>query len=155
MAPPRSAFVPATAWLAAALLVACAAPEQDRDRLTRRFDAAGITRVVLRAAAADTATVDLVPGTGVVTVSGRATGGAEGYHPADPRWRETPAAEWGLDFVARRFGSTLVISTANEIGYIHHHYAVAGIGLRLPPSVELVRQTRVLTGDGKADLAPP
>ena len=150
-----SAFLPATAWLAAALLVACAAPRQDRDRLTRRFDAADITRVVLRAAAADTATVDVVSGTSVVTLSGRATGGAEGYHPADPRWRETPAAEWGLDFVAKRFGSTLVISTANEIGYIHHRYAVAGIGLRLPPSVELVRQVRVLTGDGKADLAPP
>ena len=151
----HSALLTATAWLAAALLVACAASGQDRDRLTRRFDAAGITRVVLRAAAAEAATVDVAPGTGVVTVSGRATGGAEGYHPADPRWRETPAAEWGLDFVARRFGPTLVISTANEIGYIHHHYAIADIGLRLPPSVELVRQVRVLTGDGKADLAPP
>ncbi len=138
-----------------ALLTACAAADMDRGRLVRNFDADGIARVVLRAAAADAATVDVVPGRKVVIVSGQATGGAEGYHPADPRWRETAATEWGLDFTAKRFGSTLVISTRNEIGYIHHHYTVAGIGLQLPPSVELVRQMRVLTGSGEADLAPP
>ena len=151
----RSALLPATALLAATLLAACAGAGQDRDQLTRRFDAAGLTRVVLRAAAAEAATVHVVPGTGVLTVSGRATGGAAGYHPADPRWRETPAADWGLDFVAKRFGRTLVISTANEIGYIHHHYTIADVALRLPPSVELVRQVRPPSGSGEADLTPP
>ena len=40
-------------------------------------------------------TVDVVSGTHVVTVSGQATGGAEGYHPADPRWRENGGSRLG------------------------------------------------------------
>ncbi len=144
-----------TLLLVTTLLAACSVTEKDRGRLTRSFDAAGITRVVLRAASADAATIGVQPGTEIVTVSGQAAGGAEGYHPADPRWRETAAADWGLDFAAKRFGPTLVISTRNEISYIHHHYVIAGIGLQLPPSVELVRQTRILTGSGEADLTQP
>ena len=148
-------WLPPTALLVTALLAASTAAEKDGDRLTRSFDAAGVTRIVLRAASADASTVDVVSGTHVVTVSGQATGGAEGYHPADPRWRETTAADWGLDFAAKRSGSTLVISTKNEIGYIHHHYVIAAIGVRLPPSIELIKQMRVLSGSGETDLAPP
>ena len=98
-------WLPPTALLVTALLAACAAAEKDGCRLTRSFDAAGVTRVVLRAASADGSAIDVVSGTHVVTVSGQATGGAEGYHPADPRWREMAAADWGLDFTAKRFGS--------------------------------------------------
>ncbi len=148
-------WLPPTALLVTALLAACTAAEKDGGRLTRSFDAAGVTRVMLRAASADGSTIDVVSGTHVVTVSGKATGGAEGYHPADPRWRETAAADWGLDFAAKRFGSTLVISTRNEIGYIDHHYVIAAIGVRLPPSIELVKQVRILSGNGEADFAPP
>ena len=151
----RSTILLAAALLAPGLLAACAAAAPEPGRVTGSFDATGITRVVLRAAMADDAVVDVTAVAGKVTVSGQAAGGAEGYHPADPRWRETPAAEWGLGFAAKRFGPTLVISTRNEISFIHHHYAITGIRLRVPPSVELSRQRRVLNGSGEADLAPP
>ncbi len=109
----------------------------------------------MRAAAAETAKAKLISEGVPITVTGRAMGGAEGYHSADPKWRETPASEWGLDFVTSRFGATLVISSRNEIGYIHHHYVIADIVLQLPASVELVRQARNLSGSGEPDLTPP
>ncbi len=144
----------AAALLTVILVGACSQAGRAPARVVQAFDAAGITKVVLRASAADAATTEPASN-GTVTVSGRPIGGAEGYHPADPKWRETPAAEWGLDFVGQRFGATLVISTKNEIGFIHHHYTIADIDLKLPASVTLVRQVRTLSGDGAADLAPP
>ena len=139
----------------ACVLAACVPASVGEGRPSRSYDSLGITRIILRAAAADTAKADFIGAGMPITVSGRATGGAEGYHPADPKWRETPAAEWGLDFVASRFGATLVISSKNEIGYIHHHYVIADIVLQLPTSVELVRQARNLSGSGEPDLTPP
>ncbi len=131
------------AWPPPACWRRASQPGVGEGRLSRSYDSSGITRVILRAAAADTAKAEPIPrGWPDHRFTGRATGGAEGYHPADPKWRETPAAEWGLDFVASRFGATLVISSKNEIGYIHHHYVIADIVLQLPPSVELVRQAR-------------
>ncbi len=140
-----------TGTLVAALaLTGCTAPAPPR----AVFDAAGVTRVVLRAAAADAALAE--PGApDRVEVAGTPTGGAAGYHPADPAWRETPAEAWGLGFVARRFGPVLVVSTRNEIAFIHHHYTLAAIRLRLPPGTALVRQPRTLSGDGQPDLSPP
>ena len=140
---------------AACVLAACVPVGVSEGRLSRSYDSPGVTRVILRAAAADTAKAELLRAGVPITVSGRATGGAEGYHSADPKWRETPAADWGLDFVASRFGATLVISSKNEIGYIHHHYVIADIVLQLPASVELVRQARNLSGSGEPDLTRP
>ena len=140
---------------AASLLTGCHAAQGDQSGPRRSFGAVGITRVILRAAAADAAVAEPTAGTGSITIAGRAIGGAEGYHPADPTWRETPASEWGLDFVAKRFGITLVISSKNEIDHIHHHYMIADIAVQLPLFVILVRQARILSGSGEADLAPP
>lgn len=141
--------------LAAAPLAACS-PARTRDgRIEQEFDAAGVSSVILRAAAAETASAGPTSGLGSIVITGQPTGGAEGYHPADAAWRETPAAEWGLRFEARRFGATLVISSKNEIDYIHHHYTIADISLRFPAGVALVRQPRTLSGSGEADLAPP
>ncbi len=137
------------------LLAACVPSQAVQGRLSRSYDSAGITRLVLRAAAADAAAIEPVAGGGPITITGQATGGAKGYHSADPNWQETPADEWGLDFVALRSGATLVISSKNEIGYIHHRYAIAGIVLQLPPSVSVVRQVRTLSGSGEPDLAVP
>lgn len=90
-----------------------------------------------------------------VTITGIPSGGADGYYSPNPSWRETPASRWGLDFVSRRFGSALVISTKNEIGYIHHQYTMEQIRVQLPKSLRITRQTRNLTGHGAPDLSPP
>lgn len=123
--------------------------------ITERFASSGITRVVLRAANADSLRVASGEPTDSIEISGLPTGDARGYHPADPNWRETPAEKWGFDFVAQRHGSTLVISTKGEIGYIHHYYVLEDLRMRVPGGVEVVRQPRVLDGDGKPDLSEP
>ena len=147
------AFVIAAAgavyWLAATK------PDTLPARVDRSFSAAGVKRVILRGATADTAEVTAVPGAEVVEVSGVLAGGAKGYHSPDPSWRETPAAEWGLDFVSARHGEVLVISTKNEIHYIHHAYFLQSVVLRVPAGVEVVRQRRELTGEGAPDLREP
>lgn len=138
------------------LLGACATTPPKPKAIVREFDAHHISRVILRASAAKTATfTHVIMDAPFVTVSGVPSGGAPGYHSPDPKWRETPASRWGLDFVSRRYGSTLVISTVNEMGYIHHHYTLEDIHVMLPESVDLIRQTRNLTGDGTENLSAP
>ena len=124
-------------------------------RVTRSFDAAGVETVVFRAEAAEKAEVKSVAGARSITVSGIPEGGAAGYHPADPNWRETPAARWGLDFKARSFGPTLLISTENEISYIHHYYHLGSLSITVPPGVKVIKENRKLTGQGQPDLSPP
>jgi hypothetical protein len=142
--------------VATLLLGACSTSPPEAKPIVREFDAHGISRVILRGSAAETATAtNVIRDAPSVTVTGIPSGGAEGYHSPDPNWRETPASRWGLDFVARPFGSTLVISTKNEIGYIHHHYTLEQIQVQLPAPVRIVRQTRELTGEGKPNLSPP
>ncbi len=79
-------------------------------------------------------------------MSGLPAGGAKGYHSSDPSWRETLAAEWGLDFVSARHGEVLVISTEKEIHYIHHGYLLQSVELRVPAGVEVAGERRELTG---------
>ena len=142
--------------LSTLLLSACATTPPQPKPIVREFDAHGISRVILRASAADTATTtNVIMDAPLVTVIGTPSGGAGGYHPSDSNWRETPASRWGLDFVSRRFGSILVISTKNEIGYIHHRYTLKQIRVQLPESVRIVHQTRKLTGDGAPNRSPP
>jgi hypothetical protein len=123
----------------------------------RTFPATGVKKVVVRAAAADTAIVTVDPKLDVVEISGQPAGGARGYHPSDPNWKETPPGDWGLDFVSARYGSVLVISTRSEIHYIHHRYAFNNVKIRVLSGVEVVRERRELTGDGegKPNLAKP
>ena len=90
------------------------APPQPK-ALRRSFPAAGITKLVLRAGDADKAMVETGARGSAIEVSGIPTGGAAGYHSPDPKWRETPAAEWGLDFVSVQRGPILVVSTKNEM----------------------------------------
>ena len=126
----------------------------DDVRIEVSFPADGIERVVLRAAGASNAQV--VPGRfGIVKVTGSAAGGAAGYHSPDPNWKETPASQWGMTFQSKRFGTTLVVSSVNEIGYIHHQYAIRDLEVELPVTVQLVREPRQLSGSGTADLHSP
>ncbi len=124
-------------------------------RVVRTFEATGIKRVILRAGDAERAEVKSVPGGRSITVSGMPQGGAVGYHPADPSWRETPASSWGLGFKTRSFGPTLVVSTENEIRYIHHDYRLGSLAISVPQGVEVIKENRELTGEGAPDLAPP
>jgi hypothetical protein len=124
--------------------------------VVREFEAAGIRRVILRAGNADSALVTYVrTAAPAVKISGSPFGGAPGYHPADPTWRESPAAQWGLDFETKRYGTTLVISTVNEISYIHHQYRLETLQIDVPEAVRFIRKVRQLDGQGAADLSPP
>jgi hypothetical protein len=123
--------------------------------VTRVYEAQAVSKVILRAAKADTARIEIDPQSTVVEVSGNPADGAKGYHPADPFWRETPAQDWGLDFVSARHGNVLIISTKNEIHYIHHRYFLRDLRMRVPRGIEVIRQVRELTGDGEPDLSPP
>ena len=144
-APRAIAGVIAALWCTAAI---------GQDRVTRSFPVEGIERVVFRAGEAATARVTERPGK-LLSVSGATVGGAKGYHSSDPSWKETPATEWGLDFVSRQIGNTLIVSTRNEIRYIHHYYAFSEIAIDIPPGIALVREKRELTGNGAPDLEPP
>ena len=124
--------------------------------VSQQFDAEGISTVVLRGGNAITGTV-VNSGFDVkgITVSATPTGGAAGYHPTDPSWRETKAADWGMSFVSKRFGDTLIISTKNEMSHMHHYYAFAAIRITVPPKTKVLLEPRQLSGDGMPDLAPP
>lgn len=123
--------------------------------VVRTFPATGIKTVILRAGSADTAEILVDERTTVVEVSGIPGGGAKGYHSPDRTWKETTAADWGLDFTAQQFGDKLVISTTSEIAYIHHLYTLKTLVLKIPPGVKVIREPRDLTGDGKPDLREP
>ena len=141
--------------LAAALSASPGTSGGTAPRVTASFPTAGITAVVLRASAVADATVAVEPKATTIKVSGIPSGGAKGYHPPDPKWKETSPTEWGLEFVAKRFGATLVISTRNEIQYIHHRYTLESLHVDVPPGIAVVREPRALGGDGAPDLKPP
>lgn len=146
-------------WVSLALM-GCVSPvdvtpkaEQPSDsRLMWRFPAEGISKLVLRteqAAQAEIAFDRLSPD---VVVTAVPSGGVVGYHSPDPGWKETHPADWGLELTGRRFGPRLVISSKNEIRFIHHHYYLEKIHIRMPSGVDVDLQTRELTGDGGPDL---
>jgi hypothetical protein len=139
--------------LGAALFI-CTTVQAKDALVSQTFNAEGIQRVILRSAHAERAKV-VAANTMQITVAGRAQGGAEGYHSPDPNWKEVPASEWGMKFVAKRFGPVLVVSSENEIGYIHHQYAVEAVTVTLPKNVQLIREKRALTGSGDPDLRDP
>lgn len=135
-------------------LFICTTVHADDALISQSFDAEGIERVVLRSAHAERAKVETANAM-QITVAGRVEGGAQGYHSPDPNWKETPASQWGMKFVAKRFGPVLVVSSLNEMGYIHHQYAIEAITVTLPKDAQLVRETRTLTGSGDPDLRDP
>ncbi len=122
--------------------------------VSHEFPLDGISKIVLRAAHAESAVVTRTEAK-VARVRGVAFGTTSGYHPPDPNWKETPPEKWGLDFVAQRHGSTLVISTRKEIEFIHHHYTLMDISLEVPAEIEVVRVQRKLSGDWTPDLSEP
>jgi len=126
------------------------------DPVEFRFSSEGISKVVLRAANATAATVGASgPSKAPILVSGTPRGGAAGYHSTDPNWKETSASAWGLSFVSQRYGPVLVISSKNEMQYIHHRYSLTDITLQVPAGVLVVTERREPSGDGTPNLAAP
>lgn len=126
----------------------------ETSRVEQSFDAQGIQRVVLRAANADKAKVVRTESKRI-TIAGQVAGGAQGYHAPDPNLKETPASEWGMRFVSQQFGPVLVVSSQNETGYIHHFYTIDTITVTVPNGVDVVLETRALSGSGAPDLRAP
>jgi hypothetical protein len=77
--------------------------------------------------------------------------------PARPQLAQDTILAFGRDFVSRRFGSTLVISTRNEISNHGREYTLQAIDLwlALPKSIHIIREPRKLTPDGTPDLSSP
>lgn len=142
-----SAFVP----------ILCSAEDRSIAKVVQRFEAEGIRFVVVRAfnAANETVVRTIHTEDAMVTVSATPSGGAAGYHPPDAGWQETKASEWGLTFVAQKFGKTLVISSSNEVSYIHHQYRLGSIELVVPAGVAVSLVPREASGSGEPDLSPP
>jgi len=129
--------------------------ETEPPRVTKSFPSYGITTVVLRAYGAEEAKTTTRKARSAISVSGVPKGGASGYHSPDPDWEETRPEEWGLSFKSKKFGSPLVISTFNEMAYIHHHYYLHKIVLSTPPGVKVIKQNRSPSGEGAPDLTKP
>jgi hypothetical protein len=122
----------------------------------REFNARRVTQIVLRANAADSASVSTgIPDSRFLTVSGVPVRDAGDSHSRHLNRHEKPASKRGLDFVARRFGNTLVISTKNEIGRFPHRYTLEYIHIMAPHPVHFVQEVRRLTGNGAPDLSRP
>lgn len=119
--------------------------------IERTFPAAGVKRVELRASAATATNVREVAGRDI-QVSGTAEGGTKGYHPGGDGQREVPPGKWGFDFVSRRYGEVLVISTKNEVSDIHHRYIIKDLEIAVPEGVDVQLITRELSGNGAPDL---
>lgn len=117
--------------------------------VSRAFAPGDAAEVHIRAELADCIRVERVAADSPITVAGRASGGAGGYHGAGGT---TSARYWGLSFEARRLGNKLIISTFNEIDYIHHHYYLDALVLKVPKGISVVLTPRKLDGDGAADL---
>jgi len=120
-------------------------------QVVKSFSGAGVSRVVFRATLARDARVTSAEGHDIV-VTGTPRGGAAGYHPPAGTWREESASEWGLDFRGKAYGKTLVISTFNEIRYIHHSYYLDQLVISVPAGVEVALEARQPSGDGAPDL---
>lgn len=120
-----------------------------------KFDLNNVDTVVLRASTAEKSQVSHDVNESGVTVCGTPDGGAGGFHPGKLFWRETPVDEWGMGFKSMPYGDTLVISTFNEIKYIHHWYYLADLNVVLPKGIALKLENRELNGDGAADISAP
>ena len=126
-------------------------PEQSPSAVCQEFNISEINKVVLRADKANEVAIINQDGQ-TLKICGTPSGGVEGYHSPDPSWKETDPEEWGLDFKAKKYDKTLVISTFNELMYIHHYYYLDNLVIIAPKNIKIEKIKRILKGDGDADL---
>ena len=119
------------------------------------FELGSVKTVLLRARDAEKAQVVVGLNDSNIKICGVPSGGAEGYHPSDPNWREIPPDEWGLAFKAQRYGDILVVSSFNEISHIHHLYYFDKIEIVTPRGVAVKLINRTLDENGSPDLREP
>jgi hypothetical protein len=122
-------------------------------RIARHFPTEGITKIVFRSA---TNRVELVPfednGTGAtLEVTGQY---ASNFFDEVEGDRLSPARR-SPDFVAMKYGYTLVISTKNEIRDRDQLATFESFGLRLPRGIQVVMEQRNPTPHGRPDLSQP
>jgi hypothetical protein len=142
--------------LSLVLLSACASTSPHGTTIVREFEANGVSRFILRARAANSAIVTkVIRDAPYVTASGIRSGETGRIHARVSTTQDTPLSERGLDFVSRRFGSTLVVSTLNETNHIGHRSRLTELHVIVPKPMRVIRKTRNLTADGAPDLSPP
>jgi hypothetical protein len=146
----------ATFLLTVASLGAWAADAPASTKIVVTFPSEGIHRVVVRSGTATENTRVLSNyDAKAITVVASPVGGAAGYHSSDPSWKETNPEDWGMTFVSAQFGDTLVISSKNEVLYIHHRYVLAKLEISVPPNILVTLVPRQLNGNGAPDLSKP
>ena len=143
------------AMFAAIILCASVCAFAKQIPISQEFEADQITKVIIRAGSITDGTVVKQSKSPTIKISAIPSGGTKGYHPADKNWKETPAKEWGLAFEAKKFGTILVISSKNEIAYIHHHYWLANVEIEVPSGVQVILSPREVSGKGEPDLSEP
>ena len=138
-------------------IVGCSILDQPRksNEIEVSFSLDGINEVIFRSSDALNSSVVVSDELKGIEVVAQAVGGAEGYHSSDPNWKETSASKWDMTFVSAKFSDVLVISSKNEIQYIHHGYFLRNISISIPGNVSVVKESREITGDGAPDLSAP
>lgn len=142
----RACAVVLVSWIAA-----CGARQSGSGdgRIEERFESAGVARVELRASDATAAEIVESPDA-QIRVTGTAQGGAK-ITAADQK--EIPASAWGMTFVSKRHGDTLVISTKGEVSDARQRYTVGDLVIAVPEGVQVDLVTRSLTANGAPDLS--
>ena len=125
------------------------------DPVCQSFDASGFKTVVVRGFRAPAANTSRTAPGDAIRLCATPKGRAGAYHSRDRNWRETPPEEWGLAFVAKPFGELLLISSKNEIDYVHHLYYLDEIIIELPEALRLRLEGKRLNGNGAPDLSEP
>ncbi len=136
-------------------MFACTGSHVKPTMYCQKFKIKDIKKVVFRAEQASKAEIIENNLTNTITICGWPNGGAKGYHPSDQNWKETPPSRWGLKFKGKRFGNILVISSVNEIQYIHHYYYFDKLLIRKPGKLVIQLENRNLNGNGKENLGRP
>jgi hypothetical protein len=107
--------------------------DKQAGRMQCVFPVKNFGRVEIRSALAEAAVVTHDSAATDLTISAKPTGGAVG-------------------FVASNLGSRLIVSSFNEISYIHDQYRFSDIRISAPPQLRVKLVNRQLSGDGGPDL---
>ena len=134
------------------LVSGCSLLPNNSTQYCQDIDVSDINAIAFKAHRASLARIEKSKGN-IFRVCGLPSGGVEGYHSSDPDWKEIPADEWGLDFKSKKYNKALVISTNNELLYIHHYYYFDQLVIYSPGHISITLVNRdIVGGDGKPDL---
>jgi hypothetical protein len=121
------------------LLSGCNSHRPPPERLSWAFPAEGVSKLTIRASRAVRASIRHSPKP-TITVSGRPTLAANGYHSPDPAGRETSAHEWSFGVTATRDKNAVTLTTSGETIFRQHRYFLDALEIEAPPGVEVIRE---------------